>query len=262
MESTLAASYTDLLADVATFLGYTRGVAFGEADWDFRQKANLERCVRGGIRNVYHCGYDWSFLKPVVTLTLSSGANTVPLPDDFGGLEGQIALGATTATVWQPLDVRGIGDLYQQQNLYPTTNGQPLLVAQEPIKGTGPTQGQRFQLRFWPLADQDYRIQFQYYLLPDYLSGALPYVYGGAQHAETFLSSCKAIAERDLDDIIDGPQQIEFMRRLDVSKDLDRRHKPQMLGYNRDHSDSHSEWTRRDVHWNNPVVTFGGATPQ
>lgn len=257
-ESTLAAAYNDLTGDVGAFLGWGRGAANGDQAWTTQQQAVIDRCVKGGLRKVYHCSHDWHFLRPVATLQLASGANTVRLPDDYGAVEGQVVVSAATTIVWYPLDFTGIGRVYHAQAQNPTTTGRPRLCCEEPLKGTS-TQGQRFQLRVWPLADAAYALQFQYYLNPDYLNGGQPYLYGGPQHAETFLAACKATAEIDLDDMAGGPQYQEFMRLLEVSKDIDRRQKPQLLGYNGDASDARARnrWGWRDQH-GDALITVKG----
>jgi hypothetical protein len=97
------------------------------------------------------------------------------------------------------------------------------------------------QFHVWPLADATYTLTFPMTILPAALSGALPFAYGGAQHSQTLLQSCKAAAERDIDSI--GPQdpraihQPEFARMLQISMMLDRRTKPQSVGVMWDRSD-------------------------
>lgn len=258
MESTLQAQYRDLTGDVGHFLGFGRGVAFGDAVWTARQQANLDRCVKGGLRNFYHCGYEWSFLKPFASLTLAEGETVVRLPDDFGSATGRILLSSDDSTSWS-IELGPVGRVYEWAARQVETTGTPIMVCQEPIKGTAATEGQRFQLRFYPISDRDYTVQLQYNLNPDYLSGSMPYAYGGAQHAETILSSCKAVAERDFDDMADGPQQLEFMRRLQVSMELDKRQKPQSLGYNADRTEWRSAG-RRGYGWPQ-AITYEGQTP-
>jgi hypothetical protein len=160
------------------------------------------------------------------------------LPDDYGGLEGQITVAASgsTSLAWYPVDFMPIGRLYQQYAQFPVTTGRPQMCCQEPLKGTSGLLGQQFRLKIWPVADQAYTIQFQYYLNPDALTGAFPYCYGGAQHAETILESCLAIAEERLDDTSEV-HGAKFKERLAASISKDRTQKPQKLGYNRDCSD-------------------------
>lgn len=236
MEPTLSAQWNDLQGDIGFFLGYGRGLAFGESAWSTQQQSSIDRCVKGGMRKFYYCGYDWSFLKPVANLSLAAGSVIVPLPDDFGGFDGQITIASPTGQTWIVLDITGIGEIYTRQGQYPTMTGRPQIACQEPVKGTTATQSNRSQLHVFPIADQAYTLRAQYYINPDYLSGAFPYAYGGPEHAETLLEGCLAVAEKLLDDT-SGVHDAEFDKLLEVSTDIDRRKKPQTLGYNRDNSD-------------------------
>lgn len=243
--------------DVGFFLGWGRGAAASDVPWDLQQQQAIDRCLKGGLRNFYHCGYNWSFLRPIVQLQLDNAGQTLPLPDDFGGVEGQIVVGLATGIQWWPVDFGGVGQVYQKYAQLPTTSGRPQFCCIEPIKGTTATAGQRFQLRFWPIADNGYTLKFQYYINPDYLSGAFPYAYGGAQHAETLLESCLALAEKILDNeakLHEG----EFNKRLAISQQIDRRNKPQHLGYNGDWSDTKN---RNSGYRGLNPITVGGVVP-
>lgn len=250
----LAAAYRDLTGDVGHYLGYSRGAGNGESTWLSTQQGNIDRCVKGGMRKFYFCGYDWSFLKPIASLSLASSGQTILLPEDFGGIEGDLLLTDDTRVVYR---IPVTGDTRHRHGLSPSATGEPQVVEVEPIKGTGFGQ-QRFQLRVWPIADQAYTLQCRYYVNPDYLSGAFRYAYGGPQHAETLLEACLSVAEILLDDM-SGVHAQEFEKLLEISKDLDRRNKPQTLGYCGDRSDAiHSGgWWRRDM----PTITFDGVTP-
>ncbi len=250
----LAAAFRDLTGDVGHFLGYGRGADNGETAWSTVQQNNIDRSVKGGMRKFYHCGYDWSFLTPDATLSLASGTSIVPLPDDFGGLEGHLLLLDTTRVVYR---IPITGDTRNRHGISPSVTGEPQVAEIEPLKGTGPTSTQRFQLRVWPTADQAYTIQCRYYVNPDYLSGAFPYAYGGPQHAETLLEACLEVAEKLMDDA-SGLHADEFRMLLEISKDLDRRNNPQTLGYNGDRSDLRDmAWDRRRG-GDSPTITFSG----
>lgn len=261
MQPSLAAQFKDLQADVGFFLGYGRGADFGFEEWDDEQQAAITRSVKGGLRNFYHCGYDWSFLKPVATLTLTSGAQTVPLPDDFGGIEGRLTVTVAGSSGHVPIPL--MGDVRPFYAATPDMVGRPQRACIDPQRGTDATRGQRFDLFVFPQADQDYTLQFAYYVNPNYLTGAFPYAYGGAQHAETLLESCLAVAEKILDDQA-TIHAMEFKERLAVSMHLDRRNKPQHLGYNGDRSDlvegGRSQWHGRQFIGDTNVVTFDGVT--
>lgn len=257
-EPTLNAAFYDLQGDVGFFLGFGRGANNGDNAWDSFQQASIDRCVKGGLRRFYHNGYPWSFLKPVSTVTMLNGSNTVPLPDDYGGFEGEITVTTgSTSNIWEQIRLVGIGTIDELAARQPTTTGRPAAIAQEPLRGTGTNQSQRFQLKAWPTADADYTYRFSYYLNPDYLTGALPYAYGGPEHAETILEACLSVAEKILDDTLSVHEQ-EFMKLLEVSKELDHRKKPQYVGYNRDWSDVvHREPRYPPQHGYSPV-TYNG----
>jgi hypothetical protein len=243
-ESTLSYKRVDLKASVGLFLGFGRGADKGDTAWTTKQSALIDDIVASGEHQFYYPpplqgasgSYDWSFLKPVASLTLPSGANTVRMPDDFGGFEGQVTVSAAAGQSYYPVDLTGVGSVYAQQSRLPSTAGRPQLCCLEPVKGTTMASGQRAQLRVWPLADAEYTLQFQYYVLPDAMTDATPYALGGMAHAETLLESCLAIAEQRLDDA-SGVHTAKFMERLAASVSLDRRNKPQHLGYNGDRSD-------------------------
>lgn len=263
-ESTLALSYNDLAGEVGTFLGYGRGVAFGDPAWTTQQQNVIDSCVRSGLRKFYFpepmegssSPYDWSFLKPTVTVDYPVNAQTIPLPDDFGQFEGDLTLFSTTFQSWWTIPRVSEAAVRQQYSTTPLSSGRPLLASLQVLRGTTATQGQRWQLFLFPPADQDYKLQFQYYVLADYLNGAFPYPLGGMAHAETILEACLSVAEQRVDDSM-TVHSMAFMERLVASIGLDRRNKPQLLGQNRDRSDEHHARWRGDQHgWS--LVTVNG----
>lgn len=243
-ESSLSLQYKDLAGEVGLFLGFGRGAAIGDPAWSGQQQAAIDSCVRSGLRQFYfpppiegtESSYDWSFLKPVASMGLAQGAVLLALPDDFGGFEGRMTISSPEGQTWWPVELVGIGQVYQRAAQQPNTTGRPLMACLEPLRGTTGTAGQRFQLRFFPVSDQAYTLQFAYYVAADYLDTAFPYHMGGMMHAETVLESCLAIAEQRLDDAM-MTHTAKFKERLLASINLDRRMKPQTLGYNRDNSD-------------------------
>ncbi len=251
MEPSLNLAYNALMGETGMYLGYGRGAQNGDVAWNANQQKTIDSIVASGLRNFYYPSapqgmtINWSFLKPTVTLTLTVAANTLALPDDFGGIEGQITLLAPNNTTWFPIDICNEGQIRVNFSAYPVISGRPLKAAVQPIKGTGSLQSQRFQLFYFPAADTAYVIQFQYYVNPDYLSGAFPYAYGGPPHAETLLESCLAIAEQRLDDMASVHSQ-KFQERLIASAMYDNKFKAQILGQNGDNSDYGGWWPWRN----------------
>lgn len=264
-ESTLSVALTDLQQEVGFFLGYGRGAAASEPAWSALQQSSIDSCVKSGLRNFYYpgpvpgvaeAGYEWSFLRPTATLALAAAASTVTLPDDFGGLEGEVYLVSTGSTAAWPVKQVNDGMLLNQYNLLPTMTGKPQMLAVRWTKGTGSTAGQRAEFYVWPKADADYTLTFDYYILPDALTTGAPYAYGSAIHAETVLESCLAVAEARMDDVQTNHAD-RFRERLAASIIHDRRSKPQSLGYNRDLSDGRTGLSRRWLHEQGGVTVDG-----
>jgi hypothetical protein len=254
---TLAVAFKDLQADVGFYLGYGRGPDFKQREWDEKKKATIARCVKGGMRKFYFCGHKWSFLKPVAELTLSSGENTLILPDDFGGVESYIVVTQATGICWQPVQYGSIAQVQEQEARLPNSTGRPIICALEPTKTTMHGQNPRSQLHFWPTADQDYTLKAQYYIVPDYLTGEKPYAYGGPDHAETLLEACLAVAEKIGDNTAEV-HAAEFATLLNQSKEIDARMKPKNIGYNLDHSDRDTGVRGMMERYQDQRVTFEG----
>lgn len=263
MESTLSLKYGDLAGEVGHFLGYGRGADGGDVAWTGAQEAAIESCLKSGLRQFYFPppvegvsgSHDWSFLRPTAQVTLASGESSVKLPDDFGGFEGEVTL-VSSSTAYCPVPLVNEGQVRRWHAESPSSTGTPRAAALEPLKGTGGRdRGQRFRLAVFPTADAAYTLSFCYYVLPDALTDALPHAYGGTVHAETILESCLAVAEQRLDDSA-GVHTMKFRERLMASISLDRRSKPQKLGYNGDRSD----WPGLDYkgrRWPNAVTVNG-----
>ncbi len=260
-EPTLALAKDDLEGAIGIFLGYGRGTANGGPAWPTETQAIVTSLRCSGERQFYHPAiegmlYVWSFLRPVATLTLAQGVSLMQMPDDFGGIEGEITASSPTSRLWETVPLTGdVRPLFARN---PTLTGRPRLAAVEPIKGTTPLAGQRSQLYVWPIADADYTLQFAYYVNPNATNGILPYALGGSQHAETLLAAVHAAAELYLDDMR-GPRWEYFQERLQASVNMDRKLKPQFLGYNRDRSDYREDdyWHRSRGAWQGfPTITY------
>lgn len=241
MESTLALKKSDLQVKAAKYLGWGRGAANGDTAYDADELEYLKDFMDSCCRRVYKAAidgktYDWSWLRPVRPVTLASGASSLALPDDFGGLDGDITLSASGSNSFCPVRVVGEGAVRQRYAEYPSRTGRPEVAAVSPIKGASATEGQRFNLTYWPSPDQAYTASLAYYVLPDMLTTLLPFSYGGMLHCETIRESCLAAAEESGDDT-QGVHKAKFFERLAASISADRKYKDQFVGYNGDRSD-------------------------
>lgn len=266
-ESTLNDRYNDIAGDVGVYLGWGPGEKNGGLAWDDEQQKRIDRYMKSGLRSFYFPApidgvmYEWSFLKPIATLTLVESVDTVALPDDFGGFESVITIQPSGTEIRAPWTIRLTLEAAVRASYAecPTTTGRPLQAALVAEKGVSLSKSSRQHLRFWPLPDTDYEVQFQYYLLPDYYDGSKPYAYGGAAHAETILESCLAQAELKGDDMGDGPHAMKFKERLAASISMDRKNKAAFIGYNGDNSDGmENNWYGRHG-WQVAGITYNGS---
>jgi hypothetical protein len=238
-ESTLTAAFLDLQADVGYHLGYTRD----PTSWNSRQAQNVAAVLKAGLRQFYFCGYQWSFLKPMRSVFVHSGDNVAELPADYCSLEGPVTVSVDgQSSFYRQLLAGSAQDLYLREKRMPKTPGSPEICCEELVPdGPTPQKSQRMRLRVWPSADAEYTLTFPMTIAPQALSGQMPFAYGGAQHAECLLESCKAAAERDIDnkkpDNPDAVHQQTFFSMLEISKQIDRRSKAQTLGPMWDRSD-------------------------
>jgi hypothetical protein len=268
-ESTLVLTITDLQARLGAYAGWGQGNVspYGDAAWTTYQQNIITDATASGLRRFYYPeplpnqpqSHAWSFLRPNVTLPLVHNTQEIQLPDDFGGFEGELTIQTGAGVLWAPVKLCNIGEVEAKRMVWPTTSGKPQMIAVLWRKGSTSVSGQRATLQVWPLADTDYPVRFQYYILPDYLDATkAPYALGGAAHIETVLESCLAVMEERLYDVprgqgVHGPA---FIARLAASISMDRRSKAQDLGPNRDRSDDWG-WDRGWNHVQNPIQYQG-----
>jgi hypothetical protein len=269
----LTIAFRELQGEIGLQAGWGRGTYFGDPDWaadgspqgSQRKQQAIDSATKKGMRRFYFSAmapgeataHDWSFLRPTASLALPAGGTEVQLPEDFAGLEGTSEiLASSTETMPRPLQVVGVGKIRSAFADQPSETGPPRMVAVAPLKGTAFNAGQRFQLQIYPLADQAYTLEVEYYILPDYLSGALPFAYGGTAHSGTILEACLAAWERDMDGKI-AEHEAHYQQLLAASISYDRNLKAQVIGFNLDGSDDRGR-RRNRREYEGAFATFSG----
>jgi hypothetical protein len=264
-EPSLSLAYFDYRAEVGAYLGYGRGDEGGNTDpaWTDSQTKTVNQVVAAGQRQFYYPpplegerhAHEWSFLRPWGTVAIASGDSEVTLPSDFGGIDGDtIVVTQTGTTTARTLTLAGVGVVRAAQEGSDAT-GTPQMVALEPLKERPADASPRWKLVLWPESDDDYTLKFRYVLLPDAITGARPYSYGGQQHVETVLAACLERAEFYKDNAR-GVCWANWQDRLSASVSIDRRMRPVSLGMNTDPS---SGPTSND-YWQ--TVTWNGVTAE
>lgn len=229
-ESSLSLTYSSLQSRVARKLGYPTD----SADRSTAQQNELDDVTDSGVRQFYYPpptpnfpeGYQWSFLRPEATLTMASETSDYDLPDNYGSGITRLVYNGTDQVydAVRIVPVRRIRELRQHSS----EQGFPREAAVV-VKEIDETEGQRYQILFWPEPDANYSLKYQYTALPSQLSDAKPYPLGGMLHAETILQSCLAAAEH-FADRERGLEYQAFLERLEASIRLDLEQGPQRLG--------------------------------
>lgn len=267
-ESTLSIELTDLEAEVGQFLGWGRGLNFGETAWSTNKQKSIDDLVKSGLRSFYFpaplpgdsSSYDWSFMRPTRQVLLEAAATFATLPDDFAGMEGMVRLVSSGRAA---IECKQTNEQKIRQFVFANPNqiGPPEWCAVESVRPSGMTKGTRSRLLVFPTADQAYTLEFQYYFSPDSLSVSFPYPHGGPTHAETIKAACLAKAELYQDNE-PGPMAQNFIDRMKASVSLDRRNKGQAFGYNGDPSYNRGGWRPGWRHYEQQSpITFDGVVP-
>jgi hypothetical protein len=247
----------ELRSYAGDYLGWGRGPLYGDEAWDAKKLSRIDQLVRTALRMVYfeaaidgRAPHPWSWLTPLLDLTLASGDRYAALPLDFGGFaEHELVVttssgsgvGATKIPVRHPSQVLAA---FASRGGTPT--GRPLLAAVDAITGTGNDHGNRERLAVFPAADQAYRLRARYHFTAPALTEANPFAYGGAEMAETYKYAVRSAAERELDNLRpgEGPEWGQYQACLKSAVLRDGRHQPKTLGKNADRSDPASRATR------------------
>jgi hypothetical protein len=229
-ESSLSIGYSDLMSEVALFLGYS-GTS---TDWSTSEDSQIDGIVQSGLRQFYYPpvsagvdpSFEWSFLNPVYELSLVADTYEYDLPDDFSRIKGRIFYSTSEASPSIPVMPYGVVMGYRTNSGAQT--GKPSVAAVTWKESDG-TTGQRLSIMFHPVPDSAYDVSFQYEALAGKLTDAAPYPLGGMKHSETIISSCLSIAERRLNNEV-GPQWDIFTKNLATSVARDRNTVAQNLG--------------------------------
>ncbi len=227
-ESTLSLSLVELQKIVGRRLGYTRD----PSNWTTENEEDIAEVIVTGLRQFYWPAtrepHSWTFLKPVLSVSLESGTSEYDLPDDWACLVGDYFViddetSMPKVMIASEQDIR----LLSQSSV---GNRMPEKAAVRPkAMESGDQTGQRFELVVWPTPDSDYTLLGRYEVIPFALSSSRIYPYGGAVHAETIKNSCLAAAEMFAEKVR-GAEHERFMDSLMASINQDKKLSPRNIG--------------------------------
>jgi hypothetical protein len=250
----LSITYDSLRKDIGRYLGFDRD----PSNWNEDEDDDVQSVLDAGLRQFYRppriagdrYSHQWSFLKPIGTITLTESVGDYDMPTDFADLDGDLYYHESELA---PRRIRQVNEgrilELRQRDWYTATATYPQEAAIVPKKSDG-TADQLYQLWIWPLPSQAFVLKFRYTARQQALSCDNEVPLGGSEHAEAIRASCLASAESFLDDER-GTKWQEFMDQLQSSVDFDRRaNSPSTLGYNGDNSDR-----RVDPYLRSPNIT-------
>ena len=190
------------------------------------------------------------------TFSIASNGN-FRLPDDFGGLSGNLTF-VTEQAGRCPIRVVGPSLIERKRQQDTSSSGTPRLAAFRP-KPAEASGAQYWELMIWPEPDGEYEMNYTYNIRPDKLGATQLYHYGGVELSECLRQSCLAVAEQDADDVAGVHTQL-FDKLLAAAIENDLRTKqPKVLGYNADHSvNLNSRRGLRNQHYDCINVTVDG----
>lgn len=232
--------------------------------WSHAQLKQVEVALQTGLRKFYAppvlpgegYSHDWSFLRPLATVTTVSAQDTYDLPDDFAMICGPMTFAPGATLLYPPVEIMGEEYLrYRRQHTQ--ASSRPAIGAVQP-KLPGSDGTTRYELVLWPTPDSGYTLYYRYQVNPHLLPDEVSLPIGGQMHAQTALEACLAAAE-ETKGIGEGLHQRRFLDCLKASVGHDRKvSAPDTLGYNGD-GDEH--WHRRSYHDHDEnIVTYVGYT--
>lgn len=233
--------------------------------WSIEDRRKVDMLIHQGLRTFLsppplpreRFAHEWSFLRPVTTITTAADTSVYGLPSDFAAMDGPFTFAPDDNVLWRAIEMVGEHQIRLMLS-EDTATSRPRFAAIRPRPYTG-AQKTSYEIIFYPTPDAAYTLTYRYRVNIAALSSSKPYPPGAQPHAETILEACLAAAERFRDGK-DGVHTGRFQEMLMASVSADRRAScPDFLGYNRDGSDGYMEGHPRDYHYmSDNTVTYNG----
>lgn len=232
-EPTISETYTTIRVEIGDLVG----LGVDSTTWSPGESSRVDRCIRAGYKNwLFYAtlpdgaAYEWSFLRPSNTLSLTSADFDYDLPDNFTEDVVQVML-TSGGTTPRPLVKIEPDDLIQLRIREAASNGTPTWFSirpKTPTTSSGDTAnltssaGQRWEMLFYPTPNGSFTVTYHYAITPNMLTSTNVYPLGGAQHSGTVLAACLAAAE-DIFGMEPKRWEAEYQKRLVASIVADRR---------------------------------------
>jgi len=187
----MTVSYSSLVERIGRFL-------FGQrSDFENDSLADIHDCIRDGLNRVY-TAYDWSFFKPVKTISTVDGTSAYDLPTGYESIESEMHYALGEDTFYPPVRERSDSQIrrWQQRD---DEEGRPLYFSVRTAE-FDPEVGSGRQLILYPTPDDEYTLYANMTLKPTMIDATNQYPVGGETLAVVITEACLAAAEHNLDD--------------------------------------------------------------
>lgn len=248
MDASLGVSYPELQREVGLMLN----LGANPLIWTHDQFELVDSIIQDGIRQFYtpppvpiaRWGHEWSFLRPVGTVTTVAGTGDYELPDGFIGLHGDLTFqpneGCAAVTVTGEQQIRKL-----RQQLSGVSNGRPRYAAVRPKASDG-AANLKHEILFWPIPDKAYTLTYENVTPAQRLTAANPYPLGGVKHADTIKASVLDMAERKSPGGGKGVHHQVFLERLAASILADRKQRSaEYMGVSINATEGYEDWSGR-----------------
>lgn len=246
-ETSLTLTRTILLRHVGRHLGYDRD----SANWSSNQTSDVNDIVDRGVAQFYNppilpgeaAAHRWTFMRPTAYISTEASVGDYDLPEDFGGMDGDLFYADDTAGIGAICKVSDQRLMSLREGGYETT-GYPRHYAISPVPSDG-DEPQRYTLMLEPVPTVATQLRFTYRSNPSQISSTKPYPLGGQYASDALLQSCLASADTMMNDDPLGSNYALFMEKLRSAVSHDRQEfQPRNLGYNGDPGRVPRHWER------------------
>jgi len=260
-----------------TYDNYLQAVSF-EIGWGLNtdalstdQVARINLLLAAGLRQFYYpppmaAGlrpHEWSFLRPVTTITTVADQWEYDLPSSFGGMDGPLTYAASTG--YSAIKICGENKIRKLRQTDAAETGVPRLAAIR-VKEEGHQSAtldevaiftqQRQEMLLWPTPSDAWVLTYMFAALTNAITEDFQYALGGMQHAETIRESILAVVEREVHNEV-GLHNGEFQKRLAASIAIDIANGPEYIGYNTTRNPRRR--LSRGIEHGDPTVTYEGS---
>lgn len=241
-------------------VGRHMGITSHAAAWTHKQSEEVNEAIRSGLRRFYtpavlpgeRYAHEWSFLRPIGSLSVIEGVYTYDLPEEFAFLDGPLTYYPGSSVLYPPIRIvseQQVRAAHQETSYSARPEMAAIRVKHDQQTGT------RWEIMFYPTPNDTYTLALRYRTNPTLLSSGIAKPVGGMPHAQTVIESCLLSADELMGSKSDRYAKYIELLRTSVSHDRVA-NAPETLGYNRDRSDGVEDRDYRDMQAS--VVTVNG----